>query len=465
MAYTRQGHHRAQGPRARPRTPRHVHRIDRPDRPPPPRLRGRRQLGRRGDGRRGDPHRRHPARRRRVPRRRQRSRHPGRQPPRVPGQVGRRGRHDHAARGRQVRRRRLQDLRRSPRRRRLGGERAVEPPRARDPPRRRQVGAALREGRRARRARSSASRRSKKRGTTVTFWPDATIFEETEFRAQTLDRAAARDGVPQQGPRDPLPRRAHRPGHRAGLQVQRRHRRLREAPQRVEGAAVQAGRRRSRSRRPTSEVDDRDAVEHRLLRGHPLVREQHRHHRGRDARGGLQEGPHQRGQQVRQGQEPPQGQGRQPPRRGHPRGPHRDRLGEAAQPAVRGSDQGQARQHRDALDGREGHEREARPTGSRSTRRRAGQIVQKATQAAARPRRGRARRATSPGASRCSSRRRCRASSPTARRRTRASASCSSSRATAPAAAPSARAIPRTRRSCRSAGRSSTSSAPASTRC
>ncbi|HEX9504387.1 MAG TPA: ATP-binding protein, partial [Acidimicrobiia bacterium] len=27
---------------------------------------------------------------------------------------------------------------------------------------------------------------SKKRGTTVTFWPDATIFEETEFRAQTL---------------------------------------------------------------------------------------------------------------------------------------------------------------------------------------------------------------------------------------------------------------------------------------
>ena len=29
------------------------------------------------------------------------------------------------------------------------------------------------------------------------------------------------------------------------------------------------------------------------------LREQHRHHRGRDARGGLQEGPHERGQQVR----------------------------------------------------------------------------------------------------------------------------------------------------------------------
>ena len=56
----------------------------------------------------------------------------------------------------------------------------------------------------------------------------------------------------------------------------------------------------------------------------------------------------------------PQGEGGQPPRRGHPGGPHRDHLGEAAQPAVRGSDQDEARQHRDALDGREGHERQAR---------------------------------------------------------------------------------------------------------
>src|SRR5207245_635612 len=27
---------------------------------------------------------------------------------------------------------------------------------------------------------------TRKKGTTVTFWPDGTIFEETEFRAQTL---------------------------------------------------------------------------------------------------------------------------------------------------------------------------------------------------------------------------------------------------------------------------------------
>ena len=43
---------------------------------------------------------------------------------------------------------------------------------------------------------------------------------------------------------------------------------------------------------------DRDAVEQRLLRGHPLVREQHRDHRRRDARRGLQEVAHERAQPL-----------------------------------------------------------------------------------------------------------------------------------------------------------------------
>ena len=123
--------------------------------------------------------------------------------------------------------------------------------------------------------------------------PTRRIFEETEFRAQTLIERLPRDGVPQQGPRDPLPRRARRPRARAELQVHRRHRRLRQAPQRVEGAAVQAGRG-VRGRRRRLRGRHRDAVEHRLLRGDPLVREQHRDDRGRHARRGLQEGPHQR---------------------------------------------------------------------------------------------------------------------------------------------------------------------------
>ena len=67
-----------------------------------------------------------------------------------------------------------------------------------------------------------------------------------------------------------------------------------------------------------------------------------------------------RRQQVRPGQEPAQGEGREPPRRGHPRGHHGDHLGQAARAAVRGPDQGQARQRPDALVRPEGHQRAAR---------------------------------------------------------------------------------------------------------
>ena len=52
---------------------------------------------------------------------------------------------------------------------------------------------------------------SKKHGTTITFWPDATHLRGDRVPRADPHRAAARDGVPQQGPRDPLPRRARRP--------------------------------------------------------------------------------------------------------------------------------------------------------------------------------------------------------------------------------------------------------------
>ena len=73
--------------------------------------------------------------------------------------------------------------------------------------------------------------------------------------------------------------------------VQGRPDRLRQAPQRVEGGAVLQGLPlRGRGRR---QPDDRhrDPVEHRLLRGHPRLRQRHLDHRGRDARRGL---PHAR---------------------------------------------------------------------------------------------------------------------------------------------------------------------------
>ena len=59
------------------------------------------------------------------------------------------------------------------------------------------------------RARSAPSKQT---GTTVTFWPDADDLRGDRVPRPDAPRASARDGVPQQGPRDPLPRRARRPG-------------------------------------------------------------------------------------------------------------------------------------------------------------------------------------------------------------------------------------------------------------
>ena len=107
-------------------------------------------------------------------------------------------------------------------------------------------------------------------------------------------RAAARDGVPQQGPRDRLPRRARRPSRpsRSSSTTAASSTSSRTSTRRRSrcSSTVIDDRRHRRQRRSR----DRAAVEHRLLRGPPLVREQHRHHRGRDARRGLQEVAHQR---------------------------------------------------------------------------------------------------------------------------------------------------------------------------
>ena len=119
--------------------------------PAPPDLGGRRQLRRRGDGRLLQPHRRHAPGRRRLPGRRRRSRHPGRPVPLRPaqGQERGRGRADRAARRRQVRRRRLQGLRRPPRRRRVGRQRAVGAARHRGRPGRHALPPGVRQGRQA----------------------------------------------------------------------------------------------------------------------------------------------------------------------------------------------------------------------------------------------------------------------------------------------------------------------------
>ena len=132
----------------------------------------------------------------------------------------------------------LQGLRRAPRRGRVGGQRAVRaasssrstatasattwssPTAARPQTKLEVVGDAPR-GR---------------TGTTVTFWPDGTVFETARVLGPHDPRAPADDGLPQQGPRDPLQGRAPRAQGRAGhLQVRRRDHRLRQAHEHVQG--------------------------------------------------------------------------------------------------------------------------------------------------------------------------------------------------------------------------------------
>ena len=131
---------------------------------------------------------------------------------------------------------------------------------------------------------------------------------------------------------------------RGHLLLQGRHRRLRPAPQPDQDPDPQVGGRvRRRGRGHVGR--DRHAVERVVRRVGLHLRQHDQHARGRHPRGGLPGRADQRGQQVRRGQEAPQGR-REALRRGHPGGPRRDHLGEAGQPAVRGPDQDQARQHR-----------------------------------------------------------------------------------------------------------------------
>ena len=168
-----------------------------------------------------------------------------------------------------------------------------------------------------------------------------------------------------------------------------------------------------------------------------LVRQQHQHARGRHAPHRLPLGADAHAQQVRARPRAAQGEGRQPLRRGRPRGADRGHLGEAPRPAVRGPDQDQARQPGHGGLRRVDRQHRARrvPRGEPGggPRRRS----RKAVQAAARPRgRPQGARPDPPqvGARELDA---ARASSPTARSRTRRSPSCSSSRATRPAARPS----------------------------
>ena len=113
-------------------------------------------------------------------------------------------------------------------------------------------------------------------------------------------RAAAGDGVPQPRPDDRAHRRTARAQAVADVPQRGGHRRLRAAPQRGEGAAVQ-GRRLLRRQGRRGRGRGRVAVEHRLPRRPALVRERHLDDRRRDARRGVQARADAGDQPLRQG--------------------------------------------------------------------------------------------------------------------------------------------------------------------
>ena len=88
-----------------------------------------------------------------------------------------------------------------------------------------------------------------------------------------------------------------------------------------------------------------------------------------------------------------QGEGRQPLRRGRPRGPDRDHLGQARRAAVRGPDEDQARQPADGGLRPAGRQQGPRPSSSRRTRPRRARSSRRRSRRSA-PARPRARRAT-----------------------------------------------------------------------
>ena len=334
-----------------------------------------------------------------------------------------------------------------------------------------------------------------KRGTAITFWADPSIFETTTYSFDTISRRLqemaflnkgltiiVRDERPGQSkaetglaeeisvaeaaPAADAEKPAFEPTEVTYL-YEEGDQGLRRLPQPDQEPDPPLDhrllRRRCRQERHRHVGRRRDAVVGGLLRVGAHLREHHQHPRGRHPRGGLPRGADLDRQPVRRGQEALQGQGREAHRRGHPRGPGRDRLGQARRPAVRGPDEDQARQHRG-----EG----LRPAG-----------LQRADRALVRgePDRGQAdhhqgelRRARPPGRPAgppagpqepARTPRACRASSPTAARPTRATPRSTSSRATRPAARRSPAATRCSRRSCPSAARSSTSRRRASTGC
>ena len=199
--------------------------------------------------------------------------------------------------GGQVRQEVVQGLGRPARGGHLGGERALREPGGGDLARPARSTASPTAAGTAARARSRTPGVTDKRGTKVTFKPDAPDLRDHHLQLRHPLPAPARAVLPE--PRHPHhPRRRARREEEAPLPVRGRHRLLRGAPEPQQGDAAPAAHHdRGRARRGAGR--DRPAVERRLRGEHLLLRQQHQHPRRRHPPGGLQERAHPHPERLR----------------------------------------------------------------------------------------------------------------------------------------------------------------------
>ena len=235
------------------------------------------------------------------------------------------------------------------------------------------------------RARWPSTRPTDETGTTVTFWADADIFETTEYSFETLSRRFQEMAFLNKGLTITLtderesakatPVRTTRGGRAGRGQTVTYH---------YEGGIVDfvkyLNSRKGELVHPTVidfEAEDKERMlsveiamqwNTQYTEGVYSFANTIHTHEGGTHEEGFRAALTAPGQQVRARQEAAAREGRQPHRRGHPRGSDRDHLGQAGRAAVRGPDQDQAGQHRGEDLRPEGRARAPRPTGSTATR-------------------------------------------------------------------------------------------------
>ena len=195
-------------------------------------------------------------------------------------------------------------------------------------------------------------------GTTITFLPDADIFEEIDFSVETLVQRLRETAFLTKGlaivlmdlrEGDDRYEFKYDGGIRDFVVY------INDSKDPIHKRIVYfESRERGRHRR------DRNAVELVLRRVGVLLREQHQHARGRVAPLGLQGRADRHVEQVRARQGASEGQGGEPRGRGRARRARSRHLHQAPRPAVRGPDEDEARKPVGARARRAGREREAR---------------------------------------------------------------------------------------------------------